>query len=68
MGAYNYERFDDYVESGRAGLDFDAFRDILHVGDKAPDFTTTLLDDGSEVQVGDMWKRRPVVMEFGSFT
>jgi hypothetical protein len=63
---YNYEHFDEYIEQG--GDDqFLAFRNILHVGDHAPDFMATRLDDGAKT-MSELWQRQPVVMEFGSFT
>jgi len=65
---YNYEHFDDYVSSGAADTEFPAFRNHLHVGDRAPDFTAARLDAEESVAVSDLWRSQPVVMEFGSFT
>lgn len=65
---YNYERFDEYVESGVDLTEFSAFPNRLHAGDEAPDATLVLLDDGSEVRLSDLWARRNLVVEFGSFT
>lgn len=65
---YNYARFDDYVEHGREQEEFAAFANRLHVGVPAPAFEATRLDDGAVVDVADLWRRRDVVMEFGSFT
>ena len=42
--AYNYERFDAYVESGEDEREFGAFPNMLHAGDRAPDGEVTLLD------------------------
>jgi hypothetical protein len=64
---YNYEHFDEYIERG-GDDEFVAFRNVLHVGDRAPDFVTTRLDDGAEVTLSELWRRQPVVMEFGWFT
>lgn len=64
--AYNYEHFDEYIERG-GDDEFLAFRNILHVGDRAPDFAATRLDDEAKVTMSELW-RQPVVMEFGSFT
>ncbi len=66
--AYNYERFDDYVEKGAEQQEFAAFPGVLHAGDRAPDITGTLLDDGERVALSSIWRRRTVVVEFGSFT
>lgn len=68
MAAYNYERFDEYVESGQDLIEFSAFPNHLHAGEEAPDFTATVLDDGSEIRLSDVWATRTVVLEFGSFT
>lgn len=64
---YNYEHFDEYIERGGDG-EFLAFRNALHVGDVAPDFSAIRLDDGATVALSDLWQRQPMVMEFGSFT
>jgi hypothetical protein len=65
---YNYRRFDHYVEHGREHEEFAAFPDLLHVGDRAPGFPVTRLDDGATFDIAELWRRRDVVMEFGSFT
>jgi hypothetical protein len=64
---YNYEHFDEYIERG-GDDEFLAFRDLLHVAERAPGFVAIRLDDGSEVAVSELWRRQPLVMEFGSFT
>jgi hypothetical protein len=64
---YNYEHFDDYIERG-GDDEFLAFRNALHVGDHAPDFKATRLDDETTVIMSALWQRQAVVMEFGSFT
>lgn len=66
--AYNYQRFDEYVESGGEVAEFAAFPDHLHAGDPAPDASLVLLEDGSEVRLSDLWASRNLVLEFGSFT
>lgn len=66
--AYNYAHFDEYVESGAAEREFGAFAGRLHAGEQAPDFSATLLDDGTSVRLSDWWRGQPVVVEFGSFT
>lgn len=66
-GAYNYDRFDEYVESGVDEREFGAFPDLLHAGERAPDGELTLFD-GDRVRLSELWSRRGVVLEFGSFT
>lgn len=65
---YNYERFDEYVASGTDSAEFHAFPNVLHAGDPAPDASLTLLNDGSEVKLSNLWASRNLVLEFGSFT
>lgn len=65
--AYNYERFDVYVESGEDEREFGAFPNALHAGLRAPDGELTLLD-GERVRLAELWSQSPVVLEFGSFT
>jgi len=65
--AYNYERFDEYVESGEDEREFGAFPSTLHAGERAPDGELTLLD-GERVRLSDLWQPHGVVLEFGSFT
>jgi hypothetical protein len=43
-GAYNYERFDAYVESGEDEREFGAFPNLLHAGERAPDGELLQLD------------------------
>lgn len=68
MDSYNYARFDEYVESGQESADFSAFPNHLHAGEAAPDFTALHLDDGHPVRLSGVWRRKNVVLEFGSFT
>jgi hypothetical protein len=65
--AYNYERFDEYVESGVDEREFGAFPNLLHAGERAPDGELTLLE-GDSVRLSELWSRNGVVLEFGSFT
>lgn len=67
MGEYNYEQFDGYVESGLDAEEFGRFPNMLHAGERAPDGDLTALD-GSRVRLAELWQRRGVVLEFGSFT
>jgi hypothetical protein len=65
---YNYDRFDEYVESGEDQIEFSAFPNHLHAGDAAPDAALTRLDDGAEVRLSELWLSRNLVIEFGSYT
>ncbi len=65
---YNYAHFDEYVEAGQEQREFSTFADRLHAGEPAPDFVATRVEDGTEVRASDLWRRQPLVMEFGSFT
>jgi hypothetical protein len=67
VNAYNYQRFDTYVESRDDELEFGAFPNVLHVGERAPDGELALLD-GDRVRLSELWSRGGVVLEFGSFT
>jgi hypothetical protein len=68
FSAYNYERFDQYVESGQDDLEFSSFASHLHVGMSAPDATLTRLDDSAPVSLSELWSDRHLILEFGSFT
>ena len=65
--AYNYERFDEYVESGEDEREFGAFPGMLHAGERAPDGELQVLE-GERVRLSDLWRERGIVLEFGSFT
>ena len=67
MSAYNYERFDAYVEQGEEEQEFGAFPNMLHAGERAPDGELQLLA-GGRVRLSELWRRNGVVLEFGSFT
>jgi hypothetical protein len=64
---YNYEHFDEYVSSGGDEVEFGAFPNMLHAGERAPDGELQRLD-GERVRLSELWSRNPVVLEFGSFT
>ena len=66
-GAYNYERFDEYVESGSDEVEFGTFPNMLHAGERAPDGELQLLD-GERLRLSELWRERGIVLEFGSFT
>lgn len=68
MSDYNYASFDGYVASGDEQREFAAWGDLLHAGEPAPEITGTSLDDGHQLALSSVWKRRTVVVEFGSFT
>jgi hypothetical protein len=65
---YNYAYFDQHVASGTDSADEAAFRGSFRAGDPAEDFTLLRLDDGARVKMSDLWRSKPLVMEFGSFT
>ena len=65
---YNYDHFDEYVEHGAEQREFAAFPNHLHAGDPAPEITGVLLDDRRRIALSETWRRRTVVVEFGSFT
>jgi len=66
--AYNYARFDDYVAAGGDVADEAAFWVSPRAGQRAPDFALPRLGDGGSVRLSELWRSRPLVMEFGSFT
>ena len=61
---YNYPEF--IAEPNDA--DFERFLGALHVGDPAPDFAATRLEDGATVRLAEYTARASVVLEFGSLT
>ena len=61
---YNYANFSPSVSAS----DFAGFRDHIKVGDKAPDFSATLLDTGATVQLSSYWQDHDLLIEFGSLT
>ena len=65
---YNYPRFDDYVATGGDVADEAAFWASPRAGQRAPDFTLPRLGGGAGVTLSDLWRPKPLVMEFGSFT
>ncbi len=68
VSGYNYETFDGYVASGDEQREFAAWPDLLHAGDAAPEIAGMLLDGDHQIALSSVWKRRTVVVEFGSFT
>ena len=65
---YNYAYFDAHVAAGADADDEAAFRASYRAGEQAGDFALVRLDDGIQVKLSDLWRSRPLVMEFGSFT
>jgi hypothetical protein len=65
---YNYPHFDDYVANGGDMADEAAFCASPPAGQRAPDFTLPQLGAGAGVRLSDLWRSKPLVMEFGSFT
>jgi hypothetical protein len=65
---YNYAHFDDYVAGGSDVADEAAFREAPRAGERAPDFTLPRLGDAAQIRLSELWRARPLVMEFGSFT
>lgn len=61
---YNYSVFDLANEEPH----FWAFRDRLHVGERAPDGELEDLQTGDTVRLSSLWTRGVAVLEFGSFT
>lgn len=68
MTAYNYERFDDYVEAGDELREFGAFPSGVHAGEAAPDGVLIRLEGGAPVRLSELWAERPVALEFGSLS
>jgi hypothetical protein len=66
--SYNYSRFDDYVAIGGDAADEAAFWQAPRAGQRAPDFTLPRFGDGAQVRLSELWRAKPLVMEFGSFT
>jgi hypothetical protein len=66
--AYNYPRFDEYVAAGGDLADEAAFWASPRAGQRVPDFTLPQLGDGADISLSGLWRSRPLVMEFGSFT
>ncbi len=64
MSEYNYVHFDMMAERPK----FAGFSEVLHVGERAPDFAFEDLDSGETVRLKDLWSEGLVIAEFGSFT
>lgn len=68
MTDYNYECFDDYVAGGQEQREFGAFANLLHAGDVAPEISGVQIPGGEPISLSLVWRKRTVVVEFGSFT
>jgi hypothetical protein len=68
LDTYNYPRFDEYVAAEADRADEASFRASFRAGDRAEDFVLVRLDDRASVRLSQLWRSRPLVMEFGSFT
>jgi hypothetical protein len=67
-GSYNYPHFDAYVDAGGDLAEEAAFWRSAAGGQRAEDFTLSRLGDCAEVRLSELWRSKPLVMEFGSFT
>lgn len=65
---YNYRTFDAWVAALGDLADEAAFAKSPSAGERAPDFTLPRLGDGAPVSLSGLWRSKPLVMEFGSFT
>ena len=65
---YNYRNFDAWVALFGDLADEAAFAASPSAGQRAPDFTVPRLGDGALVSLSELWRSKPLVMEFGSFT
>ncbi len=63
-GDYNYQVFDLTTEL----KPFEVFSKDLHVGEKALSFPLEDLSTGNRIDMKELWKKGPVIIEFGSFT
>jgi hypothetical protein len=67
QASYNYAHFDQHVAEGGHREAEAAFRASFRAGQRAADFTLPQLD-GAQVRLSELWRDKPLVMEFGSFT
>jgi hypothetical protein len=68
VASYNYSRFDEYVAGGGDMADEAAFWNAPRAGERAADGILPRLGDGAQVRLSELWRSKPLVMEFGSFT
>ena len=60
--------FDGYVAASGDLAGEAAFWRSVPAGQRAADFTLPRLGDGAQVSLSGLWRSKPLVMEFGSFT
>jgi hypothetical protein len=65
---YNYAYFDQLVATEGDVADEVEFSRSFHAGEPAEDFSLVRLDDNGQQKLSELWKTKPLVMEFGSFT
>ncbi len=63
--AYNYRNF--VLDEREQGL-FAAFRTLMHAGGPAPDGELVDARTEEKVTLASLWKRKHLILEFGSFT
>jgi hypothetical protein len=68
LAGYNYVNFDHHVATGTDIADEVAFGGSFSAGEPAADFSLVRLDDGAQQKLSELWRPKPLVMEFGSFT
>jgi hypothetical protein len=68
LAGYNYVNFDHHVATGTDIADEVAFSGSSSAGEPAADFSLVRLDDGTQQKLSELWRQKPLVMEFGSFT
>jgi hypothetical protein len=64
MQDYNYETFPLDMDEPL----FEGFREVLRPGDPAPDGVVIDARTEERLLLSSLWKRGPVVVEFGSLT
>jgi hypothetical protein len=65
---YNYAHFDEHVADGADRVAFECFRQVMPVGRRGADVEVTRLDDETPVRFTELWRSRPLVVEFGSLS
>ncbi|MBW1880917.1 MAG: hypothetical protein JRJ84_21390 [Deltaproteobacteria bacterium] len=64
MQDYNYETFPLDMDEPL----FEGFREVLRPGDRAPDGMVVDARTREELLLSSLWRRSPLVLEFGSLT
>lgn len=68
LASYNYAHFDRHIAEGGEQEMTVAFREAFRAGQRAGDYPLHRLDDAARVRLSELWRSKPLVMEFGSFT